>query len=149
MCVPAASWGDIQRILCLGNIEYTCPATGDCEINKRRRKACQACRSATYLLYLPAGQLHILYYTCQQVSYIYIIPARSPIDIILYLPDLLHIFYLLYLPGQLHILYNYIMLAKSATDIILYLPAVLRSRSIFDRLQVFFSPAPAPAPIKK
>ncbi|KAL1488065.1 hypothetical protein ABEB36_015433 [Hypothenemus hampei] len=27
-----------------GNIEYTCPATGDCEINKRRRKACQACR---------------------------------------------------------------------------------------------------------
>lgn len=28
----------------LGNIEYTCPASGDCEINKRRRKACQACR---------------------------------------------------------------------------------------------------------
>lgn len=27
-----------------GNIEYTCPATGECEINKRRRKACQACR---------------------------------------------------------------------------------------------------------
>ncbi|XP_018913842.1 steroid hormone receptor ERR2 isoform X2 [Bemisia tabaci] len=27
-----------------GNIEYTCPATNDCEINKRRRKACQACR---------------------------------------------------------------------------------------------------------
>jgi len=27
-----------------GNIEYTCPASGDCEINKRRRKACQACR---------------------------------------------------------------------------------------------------------
>ncbi|XP_044736033.1 steroid hormone receptor ERR2 isoform X2 [Chrysoperla carnea] len=27
-----------------GNIEYTCPAVGECEINKRRRKACQACR---------------------------------------------------------------------------------------------------------
>ncbi|KAI2805860.1 hypothetical protein BLOT_004868 [Blomia tropicalis] len=27
-----------------GNIEYTCPATNNCEINKRRRKACQACR---------------------------------------------------------------------------------------------------------
>ncbi|KAH9519531.1 hypothetical protein Btru_002942 [Bulinus truncatus] len=27
-----------------GNIEYSCPASGDCEITKRRRKACQACR---------------------------------------------------------------------------------------------------------
>ncbi|MCL4167026.1 UNVERIFIED_CONTAM: hypothetical protein GTU68_001755, partial [Idotea baltica] len=27
-----------------GSIEYNCPATNDCEINKRRRKACQACR---------------------------------------------------------------------------------------------------------
>ncbi|XP_073999679.1 estrogen-related receptor isoform X2 [Rhodnius prolixus] len=27
-----------------GNIEYTCPGANDCEINKRRRKACQACR---------------------------------------------------------------------------------------------------------
>lgn len=27
-----------------GNIEYTCPASNVCEINKRRRKACQACR---------------------------------------------------------------------------------------------------------
>ncbi|XP_018025018.1 estrogen-related receptor gamma isoform X2 [Hyalella azteca] len=27
-----------------GNIEYTCPANKDCEINKKRRKACQACR---------------------------------------------------------------------------------------------------------
>lgn len=27
-----------------GNIDYTCPANNDCEINKRRRKACQACR---------------------------------------------------------------------------------------------------------
>lgn len=31
-------------VLSLGNIEYTCPAANDCEINKRRRKACQACR---------------------------------------------------------------------------------------------------------
>lgn len=31
-------------IVILGNIEYTCPASGECEINKRRRKACQACR---------------------------------------------------------------------------------------------------------
>lgn len=27
-----------------GNIEYTCPANNECEINKRRRKACQSCR---------------------------------------------------------------------------------------------------------
>uniref|UniRef100_A0A0B7ARD1 Estrogen receptor n=1 Tax=Arion vulgaris TaxID=1028688 RepID=A0A0B7ARD1_9EUPU len=27
-----------------GNIEYSCPASGDCEMSKRRRKACQACR---------------------------------------------------------------------------------------------------------
>nr|AHY03422.1 estrogen receptor [Perinereis aibuhitensis] len=27
-----------------GNIEYSCPANGICEITKRRRKACQACR---------------------------------------------------------------------------------------------------------
>lgn len=38
-------------ILCiLGNIEYTCPANNDCEINKRRRKACQACRFRKCLL---------------------------------------------------------------------------------------------------
>src|SRR5437016_3551912 len=30
--------------ICSGNIEYTCPAANECEINKRRRKACQACR---------------------------------------------------------------------------------------------------------
>ncbi|XP_060568977.1 steroid hormone receptor ERR2-like [Ruditapes philippinarum] len=28
----------------MGNIDYSCPANGDCEITKRRRKACQACR---------------------------------------------------------------------------------------------------------
>lgn len=27
-----------------GNIEYSCPASANCEITKRRRKACQACR---------------------------------------------------------------------------------------------------------
>ncbi|XP_074661550.1 steroid hormone receptor ERR2-like [Tubulanus polymorphus] len=27
-----------------GNIEYTCPASSSCEINKQRRKACQSCR---------------------------------------------------------------------------------------------------------
>lgn len=27
-----------------GNIEYTCPAFRNCEITKRRRKSCQACR---------------------------------------------------------------------------------------------------------
>ncbi|XP_067098949.1 steroid hormone receptor ERR2 isoform X2 [Osmerus mordax] len=27
-----------------GNIEYSCPATNECEITKRRRKSCQACR---------------------------------------------------------------------------------------------------------
>ncbi|XP_026544473.1 steroid hormone receptor ERR1 [Pseudonaja textilis] len=27
-----------------GSIEYSCPATNECEITKRRRKACQACR---------------------------------------------------------------------------------------------------------
>ena len=33
-----------KKINFTGNIEYTCPASNDCEINKRRRKACQACR---------------------------------------------------------------------------------------------------------
>ncbi|XP_061828231.1 estrogen-related receptor gamma-like isoform X2 [Nerophis lumbriciformis] len=27
-----------------GNMEYSCPVSKECEINKRRRKACQACR---------------------------------------------------------------------------------------------------------
>ncbi|KAL2096352.1 hypothetical protein ACEWY4_008500 [Coilia grayii] len=27
-----------------GNIEYTCPVSNECEITKRRRKSCQACR---------------------------------------------------------------------------------------------------------
>lgn len=30
--------------LMAGNIEYSCPATNECEITKRRRKSCQACR---------------------------------------------------------------------------------------------------------
>lgn len=35
-----------QPCVCLvtGNIEYSCPATNECEITKRRRKSCQACR---------------------------------------------------------------------------------------------------------
>uniref|UniRef100_A0A336KLY2 CSON010625 protein n=1 Tax=Culicoides sonorensis TaxID=179676 RepID=A0A336KLY2_CULSO len=33
-----------------GNIEYTCPANNECEINKRRRKACQSCRYRKCLL---------------------------------------------------------------------------------------------------
>lgn len=43
-------WGALdstwQHCLCLvtGNIEYSCPATNECEITKRRRKSCQACR---------------------------------------------------------------------------------------------------------
>lgn len=38
--------GTWQHCLCLvtGNIEYSCPATNECEITKRRRKSCQACR---------------------------------------------------------------------------------------------------------
>ena len=34
----------LYLLIILGNIEYTCPAANECEINKRRRKACQACR---------------------------------------------------------------------------------------------------------
>jgi estrogen-related receptor ERR len=34
----------LSYVYIAGNIEYTCPASNDCEINKRRRKACQACR---------------------------------------------------------------------------------------------------------
>lgn len=50
---PAFGWwgmgvldGTWQPCLCLvsGNIEYSCPATNECEITKRRRKSCQACR---------------------------------------------------------------------------------------------------------
>lgn len=41
---------EFKKTLILGNIEYTCPANNDCEINKRRRKACQACRFRKCLL---------------------------------------------------------------------------------------------------
>lgn len=34
----------VTSFFLVGNIEYTCPANGECEINKRRRKAYQACR---------------------------------------------------------------------------------------------------------
>ncbi|MGH0158170.1 UNVERIFIED_CONTAM: hypothetical protein FKN15_055681 [Acipenser sinensis] len=38
-----------SKVICgllfvVGNIEYSCPATNECEITKRRRKSCQACR---------------------------------------------------------------------------------------------------------
>ena len=31
-------------MLCTGHIEYVCPASGQCEMTRKRRKACQACR---------------------------------------------------------------------------------------------------------
>lgn len=34
----------LDLFFCSGNIEYSCPATNECEITKRRRKSCQACR---------------------------------------------------------------------------------------------------------
>ena len=37
-----------------GNIDYTCPGSNTCEINKRKRKACQACR---YKKCLKSGML--------------------------------------------------------------------------------------------
>lgn len=60
-----------------GNIEYSCPATNECEITKRRRKSCQACRFMKCLkvgmlkegktdhlnLYLSANT----YYTCRAI----------------------------------------------------------------------------------
>lgn len=48
--------------LCLwsGNIEYSCPATNECEITKRRRKSCQACRFMKCLKVgmLKEGEMH-------------------------------------------------------------------------------------------
>ncbi|XP_057679356.1 estrogen-related receptor gamma b isoform X2 [Corythoichthys intestinalis] len=35
---------DFTLMVNAGNIEYSCPATNECEITKRRRKSCQACR---------------------------------------------------------------------------------------------------------
>ncbi|CAB1443146.1 unnamed protein product, partial [Pleuronectes platessa] len=40
----ADRWQPTPGLLFLGNIEYSCPATNECEITKRRRKSCQACR---------------------------------------------------------------------------------------------------------
>jgi len=49
-----------------GNIEYTCPAFGGCEITKRRRKACQACRFQKCLAVgmLKEGQCVTSAWTC-------------------------------------------------------------------------------------
>ncbi|OWK64136.1 Steroid hormone receptor ERR2 [Lonchura striata] len=41
-----------------GNIEYSCPATNECEITKRRRKSCQACR---FMKCLKVGMLKEAY----------------------------------------------------------------------------------------
>lgn len=48
--------------LMAGNIEYSCPATNECEITKRRRKSCQACRFMKCLKVgmLKEGQCSIL-----------------------------------------------------------------------------------------
>lgn len=39
-------WGVNRAVLSVfpGNIDYSCPVMNDCEITKRRRKSCQACR---------------------------------------------------------------------------------------------------------
>lgn len=53
MCVcgrPQTVDVDRFRFPFAGNIDYTCPASNECEINKRRRKACQACRFQKCLL---------------------------------------------------------------------------------------------------
>lgn len=49
MCVALIDCDDgvdnpVLFFLSSGNIEYSCPATNECEITKRRRKSCQACR---------------------------------------------------------------------------------------------------------
>ena len=31
-------------VLCVGPVDYVCPATNSCTIDKHRRKSCQACR---------------------------------------------------------------------------------------------------------
>ncbi|XP_023931072.1 estrogen-related receptor gamma-like [Lingula anatina] len=53
-----------------GNIEYTCPANANCEINKRRRKACQACRFKKCLLMgmLKEGKTLPIAFTLKQIT---------------------------------------------------------------------------------
>ena len=53
---------DNEKMSITGNIDYTCPVAGSCEINKRRRKACQACR------------YRAIEYLCSRISS----PAISP-----------------------------------------------------------------------
>lgn len=54
-----------------GNIEYSCPATNECEITKRRRKSCQACR---FMKCLKVGMLkegEYWFFTQAHTTYIY------------------------------------------------------------------------------
>ncbi|KAI7804581.1 putative estrogen-related receptor gamma, partial [Triplophysa rosa] len=44
-----------------GNIEYSCPATNECEITKRRRKSCQACR---FMKCLTVGMMREVPFGC-------------------------------------------------------------------------------------
>lgn len=68
----------MKRFLDLGNIEYSCPANGTCEITKRRRKACQACRYQKCLVMgmlkegMNVGQNLSLCFCCADV-----IPAKE------------------------------------------------------------------------
>lgn len=55
-----------------GNIEYSCPATNECEITKRRRKSCQACR---FMKCLKVGMLkegEYWFFTQAHTTYIYV-----------------------------------------------------------------------------
>ncbi len=71
MWAVCAAWITDSRFFSLspGNIEYSCPATNECEITKRRRKSCQACR---FMKCLKVGMLKEgacwFYYLLKSVS---------------------------------------------------------------------------------